>query len=49
MEGCAEEAVAGDRLPFLLAQRGTQSRSNFYTKGGARWTRAVNGKPAALC
>jgi hypothetical protein len=30
-------------LPFVLAQRGTQSGSYFYIKGGARWTRAVKG------
>jgi hypothetical protein len=37
VEGCAEENVAGNRLPFLLAQRAASE--------GPRWTRAVKGKP----
>jgi hypothetical protein len=36
VEGCAEEDVAGNRLPFLLAQRAASE--------GPRWTRAVKGK-----
>ena len=37
MEGRAEEDVADNRLPFLLAQRAASE--------GPRWTRAVKGKP----
>ena len=37
MEGRAEENVAGNRLPFLLAQRAASE--------GPRWTRAVKGNP----
>ena len=37
MEGRAEEDVAGNRLPFLLAQRAASE--------GPRWTRAVKGRP----
>jgi hypothetical protein len=37
VEGCAEETVAGNRLPFLLAQRAASE--------GPRWTRAVKDKP----
>jgi hypothetical protein len=37
VEGCAEENVAGNRLPFLLAQRAASE--------GPRWKRAVKGKP----
>jgi hypothetical protein len=37
VEGCAEENIAGNRLPFLLAQRAASE--------GPRWTRAVKGKP----
>ena len=37
MERGAEKDVAGNRLPFLLAQRAASE--------GPRWTRAVKGKP----